>query len=120
LAVGCREVSIADRDQKVESGCDGWKYELAAPARSGRELLAAGLRQGVEANQGSREWTTGSLLDHDSLDGPSLDSGGDSQQDKDAVHVCALHCYDGRSWGNVEPFRGSGYQLSAFADSLPA
>jgi hypothetical protein len=44
------------------------------------------------------------------MDAPGLGAEGDSQQDKDAMHVCALHCYDGRGAGNVEDF-----QLFAFS-----
>jgi hypothetical protein len=45
------------------------------------------LRHWVEADNSSRQWTAGSLLEHDSMNAPSLGADGDSQQDKDAMHV---------------------------------
>jgi hypothetical protein len=104
LAVGGREISIAHGNQKVDARGNGGKHELATSARSrGERRGFADTGHGVEPDNRSRQRTAGSLLQHDSLDGPSPDTDGDRQQNEDAMHRSALHCYDGWSRPGVEP-----------------
>ncbi len=105
LPVGSREVSIAYRDQQVDPRGYGGEHELPAAARSRRERLnfaADGYRHRVQAHHRPCDRTAGNLFEHNSLDGPGPDTDGGSQQDKDAMHRCALHFYDGRDAPNVE------------------
>jgi hypothetical protein len=70
---------------------------LATSSRTRREWLtlivrgaAARFRYRVKAYHSSREWTPGSLFEHDALNSPSLDAGTRSQQKKNAMHVVRL------------------------------
>ena len=90
LAVGGREVSVAHRDEKVDTRSDGGKYELATPARPRSERVtrdAAGLRHLVKADNSPCERAAGRLLQHDSLDSPSADTSGGNKVGNEAVHT---------------------------------
>jgi hypothetical protein len=106
LSVGGWEVSIARRSEKIDPRSEAGKHELATSSRTRRKrwtMTVTRYRQSVEADNCSSKWAAGSLLQHDSLDGPSPDADGDSQKDKDAMHVCALHCYDAWRARSVDP-----------------
>src|ERR1035438_8322803 len=78
---------------EVGSWRDRGEHKAPAEPHAQRERLtfvAAGSRHRIETDHGAREGSPGSVLQHDALNGPSLDATGDSQQNERAQHVALL------------------------------